>query len=67
MLNKIGVQQTVTTTEFPERVESEPVTLFPSRLPKEEYQKAKSLQTAFQTLIYKATNDPGFMIHCFAK
>ncbi|XP_053403447.1 glutathione synthetase-like isoform X3 [Mercenaria mercenaria] len=61
-----GVQKTITGTEFPERIEPMPITLFPSILPADVLRKAKSLQTSFQTLIYKVANDHEFMKECFS-
>ncbi|XP_053403441.1 glutathione synthetase-like isoform X4 [Mercenaria mercenaria] len=61
-----GAQRKITATEFRERVEPVAITLFPSILPVDVLRKAKSLQTSFQTLIYKVANDHEFMKECFS-
>lgn len=59
-----GVQKKITATEFPERIEPMPFTLFPSILPADVLKKTKSLQTTFQTVIYKVANNHEFMKDC---
>lgn len=59
-----GVQKKITATEFPERLEPMPFTLFPSILPGDVLRKTRGLQTAFQTVIYKVANDHEFMKEC---
>ena len=59
-----GVQKKITATEFPERLEPMPFTLFPSIFPADVLKKIQGLQTAFQTVIYKVANDHEFMTKC---